>query len=74
MLSDVVKPSLIGAKDLKSREGVRCRLITYRHRFARVAPAPRAKRNDDSKKDNSKIRRIVDAHRPSRCARRTIQT
>ena len=26
-----------------------CRLTTYRHRFARAAPAPRAKRNDDSK-------------------------
>ena len=23
-----------------------CRLTTYRHRFARAAPAPRAKRND----------------------------
>ena len=32
-----------------------CRLTTYRHRFARVTPAPRAKR---------KIQRIVDAHRP----------
>ena len=27
----------------------RCRLTTYRHRFARAAPAPRAKRNNDSK-------------------------
>ena len=26
-----------------------CRFTTYRHRFARAAPAPRAKRNDDSK-------------------------
>ena len=26
-----------------------CRLTTYRHRFARAAPAPRAKRNKDSK-------------------------
>ena len=34
-----------------------CRFTTYRHRFARAAPAPRAKR---------KIRRIVDVHRPSR--------
>ena len=24
----------------------RCRFTTYRHRFARAAPAPRAKRND----------------------------
>ena len=32
------------------------RFTTYRHRFARVAPAPRAK---------LKIRRIVDARRPS---------
>ena len=29
--------------DLKSREGARCRLTTYRHRFARAAPAPRAR-------------------------------
>ena len=34
-----------------------CRFTTYRHRFARAAPAPRAKR---------KIQRIVDVHRPSR--------
>ena len=40
--------------------GVSCRFTTYRHRFARAAPAPRAKRNDD------KIQRIVDVHRPSR--------
>ena len=33
-----------------------CRLSTYRHRFARAAPAPRAKR---------KIQRIVDVRRPS---------
>ena len=26
-----------------------CKFTTYRHRFARAAPAPRAKRNDDSK-------------------------
>ena len=36
-----------------------CRLSTYRHRFARAAPAPRAKRND------AKIQRIVDVRRPS---------
>ena len=41
-----------------------CRFTTYRHRFARAAPAPRAKRNDSK---NRKIRRIVDAHRPSTC-------
>ena len=38
--------------------GVFCRFTTYRHRFARAAPAPRAKRNE--------IQRIVDVHRPSR--------
>ena len=37
-----------------------CRFTTYRHRFALAAPAPRAKRNDDSK-----IQRIVDVRRPS---------
>ena len=37
-----------------------CRFTTYRHRFARAAPAPRAKRNE--------IRRIVDVHRPSSAA------
>ena len=36
-----------------------CRLTTYRHRFARAAPAPRAKH---------KIQRIVDVHRPSSVA------
>ena len=36
-----------------------CRLSTYRHRFARAAPAPRAKR---------KIQKIVDVRRPSSCA------
>ena len=36
-----------------------CRFTTYRHRFARAAPAPRAKRND------AKIQKIVDVHRPS---------
>ena len=34
-----------------------CRFTTYRHRFARAAPAHRAKRNE--------IQRIVDVHRPS---------
>ena len=60
-LSDVVRPSIRG----ESREGARCRFTTYRHRFARAAPAPRANRND------AKIQRIVDVRRPSRCARRT---
>ena len=47
------------AKLLKmGRNARQCRLSTYRHRFARAAPAPRAKR---------KIQRIVDVHRPSRC-------
>ena len=40
-----------------------CRLSTYRHRFARAAPAPRAKRNDEM------IQRIVDVRRPSSAAR-----
>ena len=42
-----------------------CRFTTYRHRFARAAPAPRAKRND-AKRNDAKIQRIVDVHRPSR--------
>ena len=29
-----------------------CRLTTYRHRFARAAPAPRAKRKDSKRKDS----------------------
>ena len=29
-----------------TREYINCRFTTYRHRFARAAPAPRAKRND----------------------------
>ena len=40
-----------------------CRYTTYRHRFTRAAPAPRAKRNDVMMK--RKIQRIVDVHRPS---------
>ena len=30
----------------QNKSSVGCRLTTYRHRFARAAPAPRAKRND----------------------------
>ena len=41
-----------------------CRFTTYRHRFARAAPAPRAKRNE----------RIVDVHRPSSRAARLLST
>ena len=33
-----------------------CRLTTYRHRFARAAPAPRAKRNDSKR---NKIRSVI---------------
>ena len=42
-----------------------CRLTTYRHRFARAAPAPRAKRNDQE----SRFKRIVDVYVycPSKC-------
>ena len=29
-----------------------CMFTTYRHRFARAAPAPRAKRNDSKRKDS----------------------
>ena len=55
-----------------------CRFTTYRHRFARVAPAPRAKLeeiqrfnskiqrfNSKIQRFNSKIQRIVDVRRPS---------
>ena len=38
-----------------------CRFTTYRHLFARAAPAPRAKRNE--------IQRIVDVRRPSTMVR-----
>ena len=44
--------------------GVSCRFTTYRHRFARAAPAPRAK--PQSVMTKRKIRRIVDVRRPSR--------
>ena len=44
---------------VKGGHNMGCRLITYRHRFARVAPAPPAKQNE--------IQRIVDARRPSSC-------
>ena len=33
-------------RDLTSQFSSPCRFTTYRHRFARAAPAPRAKRND----------------------------
>ena len=42
-----------------------CRFTTYRHRFARVAPAPRAKLIIQRIVDALIIQRIVDARRPS---------
>ena len=36
------------SRDLKAITQNPCRFTTYRHRFARAAPAPRAKRNDES--------------------------
>ena len=38
-----------------------CRLSTYRHRFARAAPAPRAKRNDSKNRGRaSPVKSIMD--------------
>ena len=57
---NVASPSLI--RDSGILQELPCRFTTYRHCFARVAPAPRAKLID------SKIQRIVEARRPSRIA------
>ena len=58
--SDVPNRKIAQTRGLRARHArpqrTDCRFTTYRYRFARAAPAPRAKR---------KIRRIVDAHRPS---------
>ena len=51
------EPMLEESASARELRAARCRFTTYRHRFARAAPAPRAKR---------KIRRIVDVHRPSK--------
>ena len=42
-----------------------CRLTTYRHRFARAAPAPRAKRNEQRFKNRGSPVK----HRPSTCTK-----
>ena len=66
MIQLVVRSFEDAARDLNLSRTLRpkyvsymgCRFTTYRHRFARAAPAPRAKRNDA-------IQRIVDVRRPS---------
>ena len=49
-LPGVAAAASLPRRALRARHGARqslaCRFTTYRHRFARAAPAPRAKRND----------------------------
>ena len=55
------KPGLAKPKSVLPDVAAHCRFTTYRHRFARAAPAPRAKRNDSKRK----IQKIVDVRRLS---------
>ena len=46
----------------QKRESAHCRFTTYRHRFARVAPAPRAKLIDEDSKNRGRASPVKSAH------------
>ena len=54
-LRKMASPALLN----KRGAPVVCRLTTYRHRFARAAPAPRAKRNSKNRGRASPVNPVV---------------
>ena len=67
-LPSSLRASGLAIKHLFFEAWALCRLSTYRHRFARAAPAPRAKRNDlRFKKSWTCVARQVGAISRTRC-------